>query len=365
VDFSLFYFANDSQSSAPNRYELLLSGAKFADEHGFCAVWTPERHFHPFGGLYPNPAVTGAAIAGITERVRIRAGSVVAPLHHPLRIAEEWSVVDNLSGGRVGLSFASGWHATDFALRPENYADRRRLTVDYIDQVRRLWRGESLSTVDGVGQPCELRVYPPPVQPELPVWLTSAGGPETFRNAGRAGAGVLTHLLGQEPDQLAEKIAAYRAAVAEREGRDGWPGHVVLMVHAYLGDDEATVRETVRAPLDAYLRSSLGLLLGAQLDGHRRIDPARLAPEDIDFIVSRSFDRYFDDGGLLGTVGKVRAAVDRFAAIGVDELACLVDFGLPTGTVLAGLPYLDELRRSVRAAPVLSGSGMVAHAGRR
>ena len=43
--------------------ELLLEGAKFADANGFCAVWTPERHFHAFGGPYPNPSVTGAAVA--------------------------------------------------------------------------------------------------------------------------------------------------------------------------------------------------------------------------------------------------------------------------------------------------------------
>ena len=74
---------------------------------------------------YPNPSVTSAALAMVTERIALRAGSVVAPLHHPLRIAEEWSVVDNLSAGRVGLSLASGWNPVDFALRPEAYADRQ------------------------------------------------------------------------------------------------------------------------------------------------------------------------------------------------------------------------------------------------
>src|SRR5947207_2107346 len=83
--------------------------ARFADEHGFAAVWTPERHFHPFGGVYPSPAVTGAAVAAVTSRVGVRAGSVVGPLHSPVQIAEEWAVVDNLSGGRAGVSFASGW----------------------------------------------------------------------------------------------------------------------------------------------------------------------------------------------------------------------------------------------------------------
>jgi hypothetical protein len=76
MDFSLFYFASEDESAGGDRYRLLLEGAKFADRHGFKAVWTPERHFHSFGGLYPNPSVVGAAIAAITERVQIRAGSV-------------------------------------------------------------------------------------------------------------------------------------------------------------------------------------------------------------------------------------------------------------------------------------------------
>ncbi|MFJ7070364.1 MupA/Atu3671 family FMN-dependent luciferase-like monooxygenase [Streptomyces sp. NPDC101115] len=348
MDFSLFYFANDSTGSADNRYELLLEGAKFADRNGFSAVWTPERHFHPFGGLYPNPSVTGAAVAAVTERIGIRAGSVVAPLHHPLRIAEEWSVVDNLSNGRVGLSFASGWHATDFALRPENYENRRQILLDQVEQVRALWRGERIAVTDGVGNEQRLGIYPPPVQPELPVWVTSAGGVETFRNAGRSGSGLLTHLLGQDLDDLAHKIAEYRKAVAGLGRPDGWTGHVALMVHAFLGEDEDAVRETVRAPLGDYLRSSLGLLLGSQLDG-RRIDASKLSPEDVDFIVARSFDRYFDDGGLLGTVDKAERMVERFRAIGVDEVACLIDFGLPTPAVLASLEHLNRLRERTTA----------------
>lgn len=349
MDFSLFYFANDSRELGTNRYELLLEGARFADQHGFCAVWTPERHFHPFGGLYPNPAVTGAAVAAVTERVMIRAGSVVAPLHHPLRIAEEWSVVDNISGGRAGVSFASGWHATDFAIRPDTYPDRRQVTLDHLAAVRRLWRGEPWHTVDGTGKPCELRIYPPPVQPDLPVWLTSGGSIDTFHNAGRVGAGVLTHLLGQETAELADKIAAYRAAVATRTDADGWPGHVVLMVHAYLGTDEGEVRDTVRAPLHEYLRSSLGLFLGAQIAGRRPIDPATLHPDDVDFIIARAFDRYYDHGSLLGTVAKLTDVVSTFTTIGVDELACLIDFGLPTPTLLAGLTHLNHLREAVQS----------------
>ena len=116
IDFSLFYFSGDeAEDASTGKYRLLLEGARFADANGFCAVWTPERHFHAFGGLYPNPAVTAAAVAVVTERVGIRAGSVVLPLHHPVEVAEAWSVVDNLSDGRVGVAFASGWQPNEVA----------------------------------------------------------------------------------------------------------------------------------------------------------------------------------------------------------------------------------------------------------
>ncbi|MFF5175198.1 MupA/Atu3671 family FMN-dependent luciferase-like monooxygenase [Micromonospora sp. NPDC000089] len=342
MDFSLFYFANDSRAGQNDRYRVLLDGARFADANDFAAVWTPERHFHPFGGLYPNPSVTSAAVAAVTSRVAIRAGSVVAPLHHPLRIAEEWAMVDNLSNGRVGVSFASGWHAADFVLRPETYADRRALLAEYAEQVRALWRGESISAVDGVGESRQVRVFPPPVQAELPIWLTSGGAVDTFRTAGQLGAGLLTHLLGQDLDDLAGKIAVYREAVADRPG--DWPGHVALMVHTHLGDDEEQTRELVRPALSDYIRSSLHLVLGSRMDGRRGIDPATLPPAELDFLVERSFQRYFDEGGLLGTVDKAYAVASRLRGIGVDEVACLIDFGLPDKMVLAGLDQLNELR---------------------
>lgn len=304
----------------------------------------PERHFHRFGGGYPNPAVTAAAVATITDHIAVRAGSVVAPLHHPARIAEEWSVVDNLSGGRVGVSFASGWHAIDFTLRPENYQDRRTVLLDTIDKVRRLWRGEQLSFVDGTGQPTDLRIFPTPVQADLPVWITCAGHPETFRTAGRAGAGVLTHLLGQDLDDLAKKLVEYRLAFREHHPDSPGDGHVALMLHTFLGHDRDQVRELVREPFSNYLRSSIGLIARASGDVLPDIDPDSLDPEDIEFLVERSFNRYFDTGGLFGTVDDGMRMLERLDDLGIDDVACLVDFVDDTDAVLDGLNHLDTLR---------------------
>ncbi|GAA4989225.1 MupA/Atu3671 family FMN-dependent luciferase-like monooxygenase [Kitasatospora paranensis] len=345
MDLSLFFFADSATTG--DQYRLLLDSARFADTHGFRAVWTPERHFHSFGGQYPNPSLTGAALAAVTERVAIRAGSVVAPLHHPVRIAEEWSVVDNMSGGRVGVSFASGWHAGDFVLRPDNFKDRKNIMVETADTVQRLWRGEEVEFDDAEGERRAVRLFPRPIQPELPVWITAAGSPQTFRIAGRLGTGVLTHQLGQDHDALGRNIATYREALADEHGARA-RGHVALMLHTMLGEDREQVRELVREPLTGYLRSSMDLIAAdPAAPGPDGFDLNRIPSRDREFMLARSFDRLFTGAGLFGTVDDGVRVVRRLAAMGVDEIACLIDFGVGREDVLRSLHYLDALRARV------------------
>ncbi|MEQ1501669.1 MAG: MupA/Atu3671 family FMN-dependent luciferase-like monooxygenase, partial [Myxococcota bacterium] len=331
LDFGLFFFASTDTDRA-DPYGLLLESARFADDHGLCSVWTPERHFHAFGGSFPNPAVVGAAVAAVTRRIAIRAGSVVLPLHHPARVAEEWAVVDQLSGGRVGVSVASGWHADDFALAPAAWATRRETLQAHLRTVRQLWRGEAVQFPNGVGAPIEVRTHPRPVQPELPVWVTSSGDPATFALAGTLGAGLLTHLLGQSVDGVAANIATYR----ERWREAGHPGHghVALMLHTYLGEDLQQARDEVREPFCAYLRSSVGLIRNLARSVGVDLDAAEFGEDDLQALLDHAFDRYADDAALFGTVDSCAALVDRLRTIGVDEVACLVDFGVPRARVL-------------------------------
>ncbi|MAT06333.1 MAG: hypothetical protein CL424_14945 [Acidimicrobiaceae bacterium] len=363
---SLFYFAA-GEATAADGYRLLLESARWADQHGFEAVWTPERHFHAFGGAYPNPSVTGAALAAVTDRIAIRAGSVVAPLHQPARIAEEWAVVDNLSKGRVGISFAPGWQPNDFVLNPGAYATARDSLPDTIDTIRALWRGETVDLPGHDGEPVAVSTLPRPVQAELPVWLTSAGTPATFERAGTMGVNLLTHLLGQSTEQLAENIGRYRAAwrAAGHEGE----GRVTLMLHTFIADSTETAKRVAREPMKQYLSTATGLIKNmasafptfAGRTGSGADDAFRdLTDAELDQLLEMAADRYLETSGLFGTVDDAVATIETCRTAGVDEVACLIDFGIDDGVVLASLPLLGEVhdeveRRSAAAAATPAG----------
>jgi natural product biosynthesis luciferase-like monooxygenase protein len=379
---SLFYFAAappESQASAkaPDTYRLLMEGARFADTHGFEAVWTPERHFHAFGGIYPNPAVAGAAVAAVTQRIAVRAGSIVLPLHDPIRVAEDWSVIDNLSGGRVGIAVASGWMPEDFVLAPHAFERRKQIMLEHIDTIARLWRGEKVARPKADGTMAEIGTLPRPVQPALPVWLTAAKNPETFEIAGTRGANVLTHLLGMSVEEMAENIATYRRAWT-KAGHAG-SGRVTLMLHTFVGPDDQSVRDAVREPMKRYLASAVDIVRAAEWNfptlvargeggmaaSKKRLTAADLGPEDLDAVLEHAFDRYYGSSGLFGTPDRCAEFARRLKALGVDELACLVDFGVDTDAVLASLPHLAEVGAKLGAArpaePVSVASDIVRH----
>jgi natural product biosynthesis luciferase-like monooxygenase protein len=306
--------------------------ARRAEASGFVAIWLPERHFHPFGGACPEPAVAAAALTAHTRTLRLRAGSVLLPLHPPLAVAERWAMVDRLSGGRVELAFAAGWDAASFALAPAAWPGRREALADAVAQVQAAWRGDAVSVVDGRGDPVALRSLPRPIQPELPTWATVAGDPAAWARAGEAGHDVLTALLFQSPAALTEGIARYRAARAA--GGHG-PGRVCLMLHAAVGVPWAQVRPALRD----YLAASVDLW------AHEAHVLDALRGPQRDAVLDAAVERVAGLG-LFGAPDVCAARAATFAAAGVDELALLVDLGLPEPVVL------DSLDAAMRACGV-------------
>ena len=347
MELSLLYFSGDGSTTQTDKYNLLLETVKYGDRHGFKAVWTPERHFHPFGGLYPNPSVITAALATITKNIQLRSGSVVMPLQNPVRVAEEWAVVDNLSHGRVGLSFASGWHADDFLLQPTNYTNRREAMWSGIEVFKQLWQGEKVEFLGGTGKPVQIQTFPRPIQKQVPIWIT-CGADETFIGAGKIGANVLTSLLYETTDNLARQIVLYRNSLS-KHGYDPQQGKVALMLHTFVGDNEDVIRSQVKEPFCNYIKTHFGLVekLAKRLDFP--INTETLTEDDRACLFDFAFERYLQGRVMIGTKETCNQTIKHLEKIGVDEIACLIDFGLDFDSVMTSLIKLKDLKEKFQA----------------
>lgn len=174
--------------------------------------------------------------------------------------------------------------------------------------------------------------------------------------AGEIGANVLTHLLGQRLEDLAKSIAIYREA--RREHGYAGEGVVTLMLHTFLGADMETVRETVREPFSNYLKTSLDLVKMAPSSfpmfnrpsksrlraEDRNVHSEEFTEEDMEALVAHAFERYFETSGLFGTPDSCLGITNRLTAMGVNEIACLIDFGVETDAVLSSLHALHALK---------------------
>jgi natural product biosynthesis luciferase-like monooxygenase protein len=338
------FFGGGESEHAREKYRLVIECSRFADQRGFAAIWLPERHFTRLGCLYPNPSVLHAALARETRRVRLRAGSVVLPLHHPARVAEEWAVVDNLSDGRVEISFAPGWNPEDFVLAPDGYENRHEAMYKAIETVERLWSGQPIRLQSGDGSWVEVRTSPRPIQARLPKWVTAAANPATFRRAGQIGANLLTHLFDLSVDRLAEMIALYRDA-RQQSDLDPEAGRVAVAMHTFLADDLDTVRRHSRLPFCDYLKSNSGLVAKLALSRGITVDVSSLTNRQLDDAVDLLYEKFLNGRSLLGTPEICAGQIERLVKIGVNEVACLLDFGPEPDAILGELEFLDRLRQ--------------------
>jgi natural product biosynthesis luciferase-like monooxygenase protein len=338
--FSLFFFSADSAEREGHKYEMLLESAKFADKNGFAAVWTPERHFQRFGGLYGSPSVTGAALAVLTKHISIRAGSVVLPLQNPLRVAEEWAMIDNLSNGRVAIAAASGWHVNDFVLSPHTYESRSNDMHEKIATIQKLWRGGTVSLPNGAGVATEIRILPIPIQKELPIWVTGQSD-ETFFNAGKLGFNVLTanFALKHSMEEFVRKVNIYREASHTYHGQRG---HVTLMAHTFVAANEEEIETIARPAIAEYIRVNIGMQQDNSAGNQNRF--GGLSERDTEVMTKRQINHnLYSPLSFIGTLERCAQQAECLYESGADEIACLIDFGVRKDDVMASLSRLGLL----------------------
>jgi alkanesulfonate monooxygenase SsuD/methylene tetrahydromethanopterin reductase-like flavin-dependent oxidoreductase (luciferase family) len=227
-------YPGDHRSDA-QLYAQALDLSEQAEQLGLDSVWVSEHHFVDDGYL-PSLLPLCAAIAARTRRVQIGTGLILAPLHDPLRLAEDVAVTDLISGGRVILGVGLGWRAEEFEALGVPLAQRVPRMVASMDTMRRAWRGELVSggaAQDGPAVP----VRPLPAQTGgPPLWIGAMSEPAVRRSGQIADGFMATEVT---PAMLAEQVAQARAEF-EAAGRSGpFPISVHLPVFAWDGTGSA------------------------------------------------------------------------------------------------------------------------------
>ncbi|WP_062013047.1 putative FMN-dependent luciferase-like monooxygenase [Aureimonas sp. AU4] len=195
------------------RYRLAREQIVHAERLGFDTAWIAQHHFNRDEGGQPSPFVFLANVAAVTSRIRLGTGIVTLPLDEPVRVAEDASVLDALSGGRLELGLGSGGTASSFAAFALDSAERGAIFGRKVETLRRALRGEALGG--------DNRLYPSAGDLDRRVWQATFSAPGGQR-AGEAGDGLLLSRTQPRPEgrpdlALAELqlpiIEAYHAAL--------------------------------------------------------------------------------------------------------------------------------------------------------
>jgi alkanesulfonate monooxygenase SsuD/methylene tetrahydromethanopterin reductase-like flavin-dependent oxidoreductase (luciferase family) len=183
------HYVNNTRS--PNQFvDDITTEAIYADELGMHSAWLGEHHFSTLGVL-SCPDLTLAYVAGRTKNIRLAPAVTVLPLHHPIRVAEQWASLDVLSRGRVDFAAGRGYDRREYQPFQVDFDDNQGLFEEGMEVVRRLWAADGPISHHGKHYSFDnVFTTPRPVQKPLPAYVASFSKP-SIELAARLGCGLI------------------------------------------------------------------------------------------------------------------------------------------------------------------------------
>ncbi len=331
----------------PNRFLLeLMEECLHAEEIGLNSVWLPEHHFGLFGCL-PAPAVFLANLAARTKRVKLAPATVLLPCNHPVRVAEEFALLDLLSNGRVVFSAGRGYDKREYDIFGVPFEESRERFDEEMEIIQKAWTQEAFSHKGKFWEFDEVTVLPRPVQkPHPPVYVACFSKP-TVELAARLGFhAIFAPFAAAMMFGGVQQAAAYhreRAAEAGFKDVRAMCSYFVAVV-----DDEAQVAET-KDRLLFYLKS-----ITPALPGDRAKAPPHIAyfVDIVERLLAMKPEQLGERSIITGTPEQCVESLKKVEAAGIEEVILYFNFG--------AYPHKDTMKmmdRFVRdVAPHFAGA---------
>lgn len=231
----------DIDPSYDQYYAQVLEQVELAEELGWECFMFNEHHFLGYGGLAANPAVLLAAAAARTTKIRLGPCIAILPLRHPLHTAEDYAMVDAISGGRLEFGIGSGNTDLDYQVFGISRETDRERFQEATDIILRAWGSERTSHQGAFWSFGELTLYPRPMQqPHPPIWVAGTSA-ESLRWAGRRGYHIMTVGHPHPPEKVRAGVQAWQQGLAEG-GHDLLAKHCQFHVRTYVNESAARAR---------------------------------------------------------------------------------------------------------------------------
>jgi probable F420-dependent oxidoreductase len=240
-----------SDRTFAQEYHDIIQLSALAETLGFDSIWVSEHHGSGDGYL-PSLLPILAGVATVTERVQLGTGVMLAPFHHPLRLAEDAAVVDQMSNGRLILGLGLGWREEEFRMFGIPAKERVRRTSETTEILRRAWTGERFSYEGRIFSFDQAYVTPRPAQePGPPIYL---GGmvEASIRRAGKLGDG---YIRSRGDLESTKQAIAWAEEGARETGKDPAQLGFAFLQNAFVledGDAWEVVRGGVAHQLGVY-----------------------------------------------------------------------------------------------------------------